>query len=391
MKVVSIVGESDAGKTTLVERLVPALDRAGATVGTVKGIHHAVELDDPGKDTHRHRTAGAARVVGVTPDLTASFQPVGKDDGGPDAALDRALAEFGADVDAVLAEGFSGSTLPKLVVGDPGATSYADPVLERVSSPDDADSDALAARVLAAGANRDNVASADATNIDAMPPTGDGATPAPADLTHELATGMPVYPGDPGVSIDAAATHDDDGYRVSALAFGTHTGTHVDAPRHVDPDGATLGAFDLADFRLDARRVTLDVDAREAIGPERFPTPDDADVLVLDTGWAEKWGTPEYADHPYLTADAAAWCVEHGYHLALDTFSPDPTPTANAGPDEPTGVPAHERLLGAEQLVFENLAIRDAVPERFTLRAYPLAIDADGAPVRAVAERDYRD
>ncbi|GGN09401.1 molybdopterin-guanine dinucleotide biosynthesis protein B [Halarchaeum nitratireducens] len=149
MKVVSIVGESDAGKTTLVEHLVAALDRAGATVGTVKGIHHAVELDERGTDTHRHRSAGAARVVGVTPDLTASFRPVGKADGGPDAALDRALAEFGEDVDVVLVEGFSGSALPKVVVGDPGASDYAGPELARVPVPDDADVDALATRVLA--------------------------------------------------------------------------------------------------------------------------------------------------------------------------------------------------------------------------------------------------
>ncbi|MBP2249964.1 molybdopterin-guanine dinucleotide biosynthesis protein MobB [Halarchaeum solikamskense] len=370
MKVVSIVGESDAGKTTLVERLVAALDRAGATVGTVKGIHHAVELDDPGTDTHRHRSAGAARVVGVTPDLTASFRPVGKADGGPDAALDRALAEFGEDVDVVLVEGFSGSALPKIVVGDPGASDYAGPELARVPVPDDADVDALATRVLAAGADRGTLP-ADGTMV---------------DLTRAIAADMPVYPGDPEVSITPAATHDADGYRVSGLALGTHAGTHVDAPRHVDPDGATLGAYDLADFRLDARRVAVDADARAEIGPERFPEPDDADVLVVDTGWAERWGTPAYADHPYLSADAAAWCVEHDYHLALDTFGPDPTPTGNADPSEPTGVPAHERLLGAGKLVFENLAGLDVLPPRFTLRAYPLKVDADGAPVRAVAE-----
>ena len=371
MKVVSIVGESDAGKTTLVERLVAALDRAGATVGTVKGIHHAVELDDPGKDTHRHRTAGAARVVGVTPDLTASFRPVGKDDGGPDAALERALTEFGTAVDAVLVEGFSGSALPKLVVGDAAASSFDGPVLERVATPDDADIDVLTARVLAAGAERGEKAVGETTMI---------------DLTRELTAGMPVYPGDPDVSIDPAATHDADGYQASALVLGTHAGTHVDAPRHVDPEGATLGAYDLADFRLDARRVTVDVDARTAIGPKHFPEPDDADVLVIDTGWAERWGTAAYADHPYLSADAAAWCVEHDYHLALDTFGPDPTPTENADPSEPTGVPAHERLLGAGKLVFENLTALEAVPSRFTLRAYPLTVDGDGAPVRAIAE-----
>lgn len=374
MYVVGVVGESGAGKTTLVERLVSALDRAGTTVGTVKGIHHAVELDEPGKDTHRHRTAGAARVVGVTPELTASFQPVGKDDGGADTALDRALDEFADDVDVVLVEGFSSSALPKLVVGDPEAIAFDGDVLERVARPDDADVDALAARVL------------DATRGD---PGSERSSPETlVDLTHELATGMPVYPGDPETVIETVATNADDGYHVCSLALGTHAGTHVDAPRHVDADGATLGAFALDDFRLDARLAPVDAGAREAIGIEHLPEPDDADVLVVRTGWDAHWDTDAYFDHPYLTADAAAWCAEHDYHLAIDFLSPDPTPTANADPGEPSGFTAHGRLLGADRLVFENLTGLDDVPTRFVFCAYPLKVDADGAPVRAVAEID---
>lgn len=94
----------------------------------------------------------------------------------------------------------------------------------------------------------------------------------------------------------------------------------------------------------------------------------------------------EYYDHPYLTSDVAAWCVENDYHLAIDFLSPDPTPTENARDDEPDGFPVHRRLLSAGYLIFENLTGLDAVPNRFTLSAYPLKIDSDGAPVRAVAE-----
>ncbi|WP_435102670.1 molybdopterin-guanine dinucleotide biosynthesis protein B [Halarchaeum sp. P4] len=148
MNVVGVVGESDAGKTTLIERLVPALGEYGS-VGTVKGIHHDVELDTEGKDTHRHRTAGADRVVGVTPHLTASFRPVGKADGGEETALERALAEF-EDADFVVVEGFGGSPHPKILVGE-GADDreFAGDVLARVPSGGAADVEALVAWIRA--------------------------------------------------------------------------------------------------------------------------------------------------------------------------------------------------------------------------------------------------
>ena len=146
MIVVGVVGRSGSGKTTLVERLVPAL-AARCRVGTVKSIHHEVELDDPGTDTYRHRVAGAARVVGVTPTLTASFRPVGKADG-EDVALERALDEFGADVDVVLVEGFTGAALPKILVGD-AADAGPGTVLARVTDSPAADVDALVERILA--------------------------------------------------------------------------------------------------------------------------------------------------------------------------------------------------------------------------------------------------
>jgi len=153
MIVVGVVGRSGSGKTTLVERLVPALAET-RRVGTVKSIHHEVELDESGTDTYRHRIAGAAHVVGVTPTLTASFRPVGKADG-EDVALERALDEFGDDVDVVLVEGFTDAPLPKIVVGDAGARAGdagdAGPgeVLARVADSSAADVDALVERILA--------------------------------------------------------------------------------------------------------------------------------------------------------------------------------------------------------------------------------------------------
>ncbi|MFC7136827.1 cyclase family protein [Halobaculum litoreum] len=219
----------------------------------------------------------------------------------------------------------------------------------------------------------------------------------PVDLTRRIEPGMPVYPGDPGVTAEASATMDDDGYRVTHLSFTTHVGTHIDAPAHMEPDGATLDAFGVGDFRFAARLVDLagdadadrGLDAREPVTPAVLPDGDaldaDTDMLVLRTGWGDHWGEERYFDHPYLTAAAARHVADLGCAVGLDTINPDPTPTDRAGDDEPEGVPAHHELLGAGRFVVENLRLPGTLPERFVLRSFPLRVDADGAPVRAVA------
>ena len=228
------------------------------------------------------------------------------------------------------------------------------------------------------------------------------------DLSHRIETDMTTYPGDPDVSVDPQATHADDGCRVSSVAMGSHTGTHVDAPSHTEAGGSDLDAFDVGTFVFEARVVSLDKDPREPIttadlaegvsasatddsveddgsASDTDPT-DDADCLLLHTGWDTRWNTDAYLDYPYLTPEAAAWCAERDYHIGVDALNVDPTPSANATADEPAGFAVHHVLLGDERLIIENLRGLDAVPTRFRLYAFPLALaDADGAPVRAVA------
>ncbi|GIW95632.1 MAG: hypothetical protein KatS3mg110_3673 [Pirellulaceae bacterium] len=74
-----IVGSKNHGKTTLIEQLVPALKARGWRVGTVKHTHHRHELDVPGKDSHRHRMAGAEPVAVLSRDLVAVYIPRGRD------------------------------------------------------------------------------------------------------------------------------------------------------------------------------------------------------------------------------------------------------------------------------------------------------------------------
>lgn len=223
---------------------------------------------------------------------------------------------------------------------------------------------------------------------------------------------MPTYPGDPDVTLAPDATHEADGYATSELRTGTHAGTHVDAPRHTLPDGVTVDEVDPGRFAFDARLVDLrPLEPREAITAEALSealeegsgSVDSAvDLLVCRTGWAARWGTERYRDHPYLTEAAAAWCRTRGVGVGLDAFGPDPTPTAadslstddslptNDSPptdDEPDGTPAHDVFLNEGLPIVENLCALDGLPARFRLYAFPLRLrDGDGSPVRAVAE-----
>ena len=133
MRVVGIVGRKGSGKTTLIERLIPALQARNLSVSTIKHTHHHdIELDVPGKDSHRHRLAGASEVI-VASDrgwarIAASTEP---------ASLQILLGQL-RPVDVVLVEGFKklewlrrvevfrGVGEP-LVLADPGIAAVAVP------------------------------------------------------------------------------------------------------------------------------------------------------------------------------------------------------------------------------------------------------------------------
>jgi molybdopterin-guanine dinucleotide biosynthesis protein B len=116
MKVVGFAGFSGSGKTTLVERLIPALKLMGLRVSVAKHAHHDFDIDQPGKDTHRHRQAGAFEVVvasGRRLALMREFEQPAQ------LTVHQLLAELYDGVDWVLVEGFKGSNLQKIEVWRP--------------------------------------------------------------------------------------------------------------------------------------------------------------------------------------------------------------------------------------------------------------------------------
>ena len=113
MNVVGFAGYSGSGKTTLVEQLIPVLKKRGLRVSVVKHAHHSFDIDRPGKDTHRHREAGAFEVVVASSNRFALMREFEK----PSAmTVHQMIAELYDGVDWVLVEGFKDSDLLKIEV-----------------------------------------------------------------------------------------------------------------------------------------------------------------------------------------------------------------------------------------------------------------------------------
>jgi molybdopterin-guanine dinucleotide biosynthesis protein MobB len=107
--IVSIVGRSNSGKTTLIEKLIPEFRRRGYKIGTIKHTHHEVAIDRSGKDSSRHRAAGAEAVMLAAPGQISLVKAVASE------TLDALIGYF-EDVDLLITEGFKREPRPKIEV-----------------------------------------------------------------------------------------------------------------------------------------------------------------------------------------------------------------------------------------------------------------------------------
>jgi len=110
MKIYGVVGWKNAGKTGLMERLVTEITGRGITVSTVKHAHHTFDVDHPGKDSYRHRVAGASEVLLASRNRVALMQELRDED---EPSLDALLARL-SPVDLVLVEGYKRDAHPKV-------------------------------------------------------------------------------------------------------------------------------------------------------------------------------------------------------------------------------------------------------------------------------------
>ncbi len=150
------------------------------------------------------------------------------------------------------------------------------------------------------------------------------------DLTRPLREGIPVYPGDPLFQARPFAEHATDGFRGTRWAFGSHTGTHLDAPFHYFVDGETLDSFSVDFFVGDAAvldlRSTVGVDSARFAAPRSVGRPvliepsdlepfepifDAVPFVFLRVGWAERFGRADfYNAFPSLTPETADWLAD---------------------------------------------------------------------------------
>jgi molybdopterin-guanine dinucleotide biosynthesis protein MobB len=108
---VSIVGKSNSGKTTLVEKLIYELKQRGYKVATIKHNRHGFDIDHEGKDSWRHKTAGARMTVIASPEKVAVIEDVDRD-----YEIEELVEHYIHDVDIVLVEGFKRNIHPKIEV-----------------------------------------------------------------------------------------------------------------------------------------------------------------------------------------------------------------------------------------------------------------------------------
>jgi kynurenine formamidase len=207
------------------------------------------------------------------------------------------------------------------------------------------------------------------------------------DLTHELHNGMPIYSGDPSPSFVSYATLEKNGVNLTKLILGSHTGTHIDAPRHFIPDGISVDEIppsklvgvayvcDLSSKPIGSGITSSDLrkNLEEKIAKD--------DIVVCYTGCSEHWGDePVSSNYTYLTENAAEYLVSKRVRaVGIDFLSVEKFRAPNPV--------AHKALLGNGIFIIESLskATKQFVGKRILMICMPIKLqNGDGAPSRII-------
>jgi len=192
----------------------------------------------------------------------------------------------------------------------------------------------------------------------------------------------------PGVEISVARRLEVEGWNATTLSMYSHSGTHMDAPRHFLPEGATLDQQNLSVCCGPARVIDLaPAEPKQLIGVDdvttRLGEVHAGDRLLFRTDWHRRFGTQEYRNElPRISLELARWLVER--NVALIGVEPPSVADVN-NIEELTEV--HQTLFRGNVLIVEGLAHLDQLPAAtFDFIALPLKITGgDGCPVRAIA------
>ncbi len=211
------------------------------------------------------------------------------------------------------------------------------------------------------------------------------------DLSRIIYDGMPKIPILPDVHVQRCISLEKgQPLNVTELSLPCHAGTHVDAPIHIVPNGKSIEELPLDAFVGPGAVIAVKKKGGEEVTAADLEKSGVAvsrgDILMLCTGWDEKFESPDYNLHPYLSVDAAKWMVEKGVKLfGIDCITVDlPTPLRQKGFD----FPVHRILLGNGVLIAENVANLGRIVGRKTrILALPLRVKgSDAGHARIVAE-----
>lgn len=198
------------------------------------------------------------------------------------------------------------------------------------------------------------------------------------DLSYEINSDMPVYPGDIAVDLKKANNYKEDGFNGYTLLSAMHAGTHIECPMHMVSDERYISELDLERFIGNA--ILLDVRGQMSIElkDEYFKNIKEGDIVLLYTGWESKYGSQEYYEnHPVVSDKFAEFLVQKKIKiLGVDMPSPDSNPFS-----------IHKMLLGNNICILENLTNLSKLlyVEDLQVFAQPLKIRAEASLVRAVA------
>lgn len=238
-----------------------------------------------------------------------------------------------------------------------------------------------------------------------------GATPVPGaiclnfstivDLTHVSGPDFPMFVGAEPMAIETFLTVEEDGFFKNRLTLDEHTGTHLDAPAHFDPDGDTAELLPPENFF--APLAVVNISSRAADDPDAAVTRDDllaweavngplpsGAFVAMSSGWAARVANPEgfinlgadgVQHFPGFDPEAATFLVEERdiVGIGVDTLSQDP--------GNSTDFATHTIILGAGKYGIESLANLDTLPPSgaTVIIGGPKHVNASGGPCRVFA------
>jgi len=198
------------------------------------------------------------------------------------------------------------------------------------------------------------------------------------DITRTLGPDTVGFPGDADFSISQKRT---DCFALSEISIGSHSGTHIDAPRHYFDEGESIDMIPIARFFLAAEVVAIESRVAVTMAELADCSPEPGVAILFKTANSNLSRERFHEDFVYIEPDVARWLLEREVPLVgIDYLSVERYDDAD--------FPVHRMLLGAGVLILEDIDLSLVTPGRYRLVCLPLKIaHADGAPCRAVLRR----